>query len=181
MKIVFRGQTKKGKEIVIRYPEMEDLERLLNFINEISDERTFIRYQGEHETKESEEKWLKGRLEEIKNKKTVYLLAFSGDELVGATEIHLRDKTEKHIGVLGITVAQNFRGQSIGKTLMGLIIKEAVKELSGLKMITLEVYSANEIAKSLYQNMGFVNYGILPKGITRNNKFEDAVLMYKEI
>jgi hypothetical protein len=29
--------------------------------------------------------------------------------------------------------------------------------------------------------MGFAEYGILPGGITRNNKFEDAVLMYKNI
>jgi hypothetical protein len=29
--------------------------------------------------------------------------------------------------------------------------------------------------------MGFVDYGLLPEGITRNNKFEDAVLMYKKI
>jgi len=181
VKIVYQGKTKKGKDILVRYPEMGDLEKLLNFINEISDERTFIRYQGEHETRKSEEKWLKGRLEEIDKKKTVHLLAFSGDELAGTTEIHLRDKTEKHIGVLGITVAKIFRGQGIGKTLMDLIIREAVKELSGLRLIILEVYSTNENAKNLYRKMGFVDYGILPEGITRSDKFEDAILMYKKI
>lgn len=181
MKIVYQGKTKTGRDVLIRYPEVGDLEKLLNFINEISDERTFIRYQGEHETKESEEKWLKGRLEEIDNKKTVHLLAFSDNELAGATEIHLRDKTEKHIGVFGITVAKTFRGEGIGKILMDLIIKEAIKELSELRMITLEVYSTNENAKNLYRKMGFVDYGLLPEGITRNNKFEDAVLMYKKI
>jgi len=181
MRIVYECKSKKGNNILVRYPEMGDLEKLLNFINEISDERTFIRYQGEHETVESEGKWLKGRLEEIVNKKTVHLLAFSGKDLAGATEIHLRDKTEKHIGVLGITVAKNFRGEGIGKTLMDLIIKEAVNELAGLKVITLEVYSTNENAKNLYKNMGFVDYGILPEGITRNDKFEDAILMYKKV
>ncbi len=181
MKIIYQCKTKTGKEILIRYPEMGDLEKLLNFINEISDERTFIRYQGEHETLESEKKWLEGRLKEIENKKTVHLLAFSSNDLVGATEIHLRDRTEKHIGVFGITIAKNFRGEGVGKTMMGLIIKEAINELSGLKMITLEVYSTNEIAKNLYKKMGFIDYGILPEGITRNDKFEDAILMYKKI
>jgi ribosomal protein S18 acetylase RimI-like enzyme len=181
MKIIYQGKTKKGKDLLVRYPEMDDLKRLLNFINEISDERTFIRYQGEHETKESEEKWLKGRLEEIDHKKTVHLLAFSDNKLAGATEIHLRDKTEKHIGVLGITVAKIFRGEGVGKTLMDLIIKEAIKELSGLKVITLEVFSTNDIAKNLYKRLGFIEYGLLPNGILRNGKFEDAILMYKNI
>lgn len=181
MKIIYQGKTKTEKDVFIRYPEMGDLEKLLNFINEISDERTFIRYQGEHETLESEKKWLEGRLKEIENKKTVHLLAFSENELAGATEIRLRDKTEKHIGVFGITVAKTFRGEGIGKTLMDLIIKEAVRELAELTIITLEVYSTNETAKNLYKKMGFVEYGHLPGGIKRNNKYEDAILMYKNI
>ena len=181
MRIVYQGKTKKGKDILIRYPEIGDLEKLLNFINELSDERTFIRYQGEHETKESEEEWLKGRLEEIDNKKTVHLLAFSDNKLVGATEIHLRDKTEKHLGDFGITVARMFRGEGIGKNLMDLIIKEAIKELSGLRIITLEVFSTNDIAKKLYKKLGFIEYGLLPNGIIRDGKFEDAILMYKNI
>lgn len=181
MRIIYQGKTNTGKEITIRYPMMADLEKLLNFINEISDEKTFIRYQGEHETKESEGKWLKGRLEEIENKKTVHLLAFSGNILAGASEIHLRDKTEKHIGVLGITIAKTFRGEGIGKALTDLIIKEAIQELKGLKMITLEVYSTNEIALNLYKKMGFVEYGRLQNGIARDGKFENAILMVKNI
>ncbi len=181
MKIVYQSEIKTGKEIVLRYPEMGDLEELLNFINEMSDERTFIRYQGEHETLESERKWLKGRLKEIENKKTVHLLAFFGNKLVGASEIRMMDKTEKHIGVLGISIAKNFRGEGIGKILMDLIMKEAVKELSELKIITLEVYSTNEVAKNLYKKLSFIEYGILPDGISRSGRFENAILMYKNI
>ena len=124
MEIVFQGKTKKGKEILIRYPGMGDLEKLLNFINEMSDERTFIRYQGEHETLESESKWLKGRLIEIENKKAVHLLAFSDNKLVGACEIHMKDKTEKHIGNFGITIAKDFRGEGLGNLLMDLVLKK---------------------------------------------------------
>lgn len=181
MKIIYQGKTETGKEILIRYPETGDLEKLLNFINELSDEKTFIRYQGEHETKESEEEWLKVRLKEIESKKTVHLLAFSGSELAGATEIRLRDMTEKHIGVFGITIAKTFRGNGIGKVLMDLIVKEAIKELPGLRIITLEVFSTNDIAKSLYRKVGFVDYGVLPEGVIRNDKFEDAILMYKKV
>jgi RimJ/RimL family protein N-acetyltransferase len=181
MKVIYRGKTKTGKEILIRYPEMGDLEKLLEYINTLSDERTFIRAQGEHQTLESEKKWLEDRLKEIEEKKSVHLLVFSGDALAGASEIHMMDRTEKHIGILGITIAKKFRGEGIGKTLMDLIIKEAKKELPELKIITLEVFSTNEIARNMYKKVGFIEYGLLPEGITRNGKFEDGVLMYKKV
>ncbi len=181
MKIVFQGKTKTGKEIVVRYPEMGDLIQMLNFINSVSDEKTFITYQGEHETLESEEKYLIKRLGEINEKRTVQLLAFCGNELVGSSYIQLMDKTEKHVGVFGLIVSKEFRGEGVGKILMELVEKEAKKNLPRLKLITLQVYSTNEIARSLYKKRDFVEYGMLPKGITRTGKFEDAVLMYKDI
>jgi len=178
MKIVYQGKTKTGKEIIVRYPEIGDLAELLNFINTLSDEQTFVRYQGEHETLESEKGYLEARLEAIKNKKAVHLLAFIGDKLIGATDIHMLDKTEKHIGILGISVVKDSRGEGVGTLLLDLILQEAKNELAGLKLVTLEVFSSNDIAKKLYSKMGFTEYGMLPGGISRNNSFEDSVLMY---
>ena len=181
MNIIYQGKTKTGKEIVVRYPKMGDLKEMLAFINNLSDERTFVRYQGEHETVVSEKKYLKGRLEAIKDKKAVHLLVFCNNKLIGASHIHMMDKTEKHIGVLGISIAKNFRGEGVGKILMNLVEEEAKKKLPDLKMITLEVYSPNTVARDMYKKIGFVEYGMLPNGITRGGKFENAVLMYKNI
>jgi len=179
--IIYQGKTKTGKEIVVRYPEMGDLEEMLAFINNLSDEKTFVRYQGEHETVESEKKYLEGRLKAIKDKKAIHLLVFCKNKLIGASDIHMMDKTEKHIGVLGISIAKNFRGEGVGKILMNLVEEEAKKKLPNLKMITLGVYSPNTVARNMYKKIGYVEYGILPNGITRGGKFEDAVLMYKNI
>jgi len=179
--IIYQGKTKTGKKIVVRYPEMGDLEEMLVFINNLSDEKTFVRYQGEHETVESEKKYLEGRLEAIKDKKAVHLLVFCKNKLIGASDIHMMDKTEKHIGVLGISIAKNFRGEGVGKILMNLVEEEAKKKLPDLKMITLGVNSPNTVARDMYKKMGFVEYGILPNGISRGEKFENAVLMYKNI
>lgn len=180
MKIVYQGKTKTGENLIVRYPESYDVDKLLNFINTVSDEHTFITYQGEHETLESEEKWLTKLLEKIENKKATHLLAFIGDDLAGQCGIELKDKTQKHIGVLGITVAKNYRGQGIGKLIMDLAIKEASKEITELKIVTLEVYSTNKVARDLYKKMGFVEYGNLPGGISRDGSFEDSILMYKK-
>lgn len=181
MKIVYQGKTKTGKEIVVFYPQKSDLKEMLRYINELSDEKTFVRYQGEHETLESETKYLSSRLESIESKRAVHLLALSNNKLIAAADVHMKDKTEKHIGILGISVAKDFRGEGLGKLLMELILKEAEKEIPNLKIVTLEVYSTNDIAQKMYEKFGFERYGLLPKGITRNEKFEDAILMYKNI
>lgn len=181
IKIVFQGKTKTGKDILVRYPEIGDVGEMLEFINEISKEKTFISYQGEEETLESETKYLKLKLKAIKNKKSVQLLTFRNNKLVGESEIHMMDKTEKHIGIFGITVKKDFRGEGLGKLLMGLVMREAKEKIPGIKIVTLGVYSTNGVARGLYKKMGFTEYGLLPNGITRNEKFEDAVLMYKNI
>lgn len=181
MKIVYQGKTKTGKEIIIRYPEISDLDEMLKYINELSDEKTFVRYQGEYETLESETKYLKSRLEAIENKRAVHLLAFFNNKLIAATDVHMKDKTERHVGILGISVAKDFRGEGLGNLLMQLILKEARKEIPELKIVTLEVYSTNDIAQKMYEKFGFERYGLLPEGITRGGKFEDAILMYKNI
>jgi ribosomal protein S18 acetylase RimI-like enzyme len=179
MKIIYQGKTRTGKEIVVRYPEMDDLEKMLDFINTVSDEKTFITYQGEHETLESEKKFLQSTLDQIQNKKTVHLLAFHNDALVGSSDIRLMEKTEKHLGIFGLIIKNNFRNDGIGKILAELTEKEAKNELPDLKIITLKVYAKNSIAKNLYDKMGFIEYGRLPNGIIREGAFDDTIFMYK--
>jgi ribosomal protein S18 acetylase RimI-like enzyme len=181
MKIVYNGKTKTGKEVIIRYPEITDLNEMFKYINVLSDEKTFIRYQGEHETLESEKAYLKSRLEEINNKRSVHLLVFFNNKLIAASDIHMMDKTEKHVGVFGISVAKEFRNEGIGRFLMEKVFEEAKKEIQDLEIVILEVYSKNTIAKRVYERFGFIEYGLLPNGISRNNTFEDAILMYKNI
>lgn len=181
MKIVYQGKIKTGKEIIIRYPEISDLEEMLRFINTISDENTFLSYQGEHETLKSEEKYLRKCISGIKANKLIKLLVFNENKLIGQTGIEMGDKVEKHIGLFGLVIAKDFRDQGIGKKLMELVESESKKNLPNLKVIRLEVYYSNEIARNLYKKMGFVEYGMLPNGIFRNGKFEDEILMYKDI
>lgn len=181
MKINYQRKTKPGKKITVRYPQIGDEKEMWRYINELSKEKTFVRFQGEVITLQDEIKYVKNQLELIEKKQSVKLLVFFENKLIGITEINMRDKTEKHIGILGISIAKDFRGEGLGKLLMELILKEAQKELSDLKIVTLEVYSTNDIAQAMYEKFGFVEYGRLPNGITRNREFEDAILMYKNI
>lgn len=180
-KIVFKGESEKGKEIIIRYPKKDDVQAMCEYINTLSKERTFIRYQGEEVSLEEETKYLNSQLEKIFQNRAVLLLVFCEGKLIGISGIEMKDRIEKHIGVFGISIAKQFRGEGIGSKLMELVIDEAKKNLTGLEIITLGVFSNNSLAKEMYKKFGFVEYGSLPKGVKLENGYADHVFMYKLI
>jgi len=178
---IFKGTTEKGLDLEIRYPLASDALQMMNYINTLSDERTYITYQGEHETLESESKFLEGKLKDIQDKSAVFLLAIHDNELAGLAFIGMGTKTAKHVGTLGISVSKKFRMHGVGKLLMKTVIDEAVNQISRLEIITLEVYSKNQVALEIYKDFGFVEYGYLPQGIKMENNYDNAILMYKSI
>lgn len=178
MNIVYQSKTKSGKEIVIRYPEIGDEKEMCRYINELSREKTFVRFQGEEISLKDETEYLKSQIEKINEKKAITLLVFYQNKIIAISGINMMDKTEKHIGRLGISVAKDFRGEGIGKLLMKLILEKAKKEIPLLRIVVLEVYSTNGIARGMYKKLGFVEYGRLPNGIIRKDRFEDSILMY---
>jgi len=177
--IIHTAVTKSGKTVSFRYPTIDDAEILMNYINKISLEKTFILFQGQQKTLEDEVKWL-----EIftKNKnENVIILAFIEDKLIGLSDIKLGFSAKNHVGSFGITVAKEYRGEGIGKKLMEFVIKESIKNIKDLKIIELECFASNLIAQNLYKKFGFKEYGRLPKGLKRRGKFDDAILMYKKV
>lgn len=179
--VVFTGKTDKDAEVFIRYPKIEDTQAMLDYINNLSNEKTFILFQGEQMTLEEEQAYVERQLKNIDDKKTVMLLVFNMEKLVGIAQVEQKDKAEKHLGNFGISVAKEFRGKGIGKLLMQLVIQEAEKNLSGMQIMTLSVFGDNEVAQDLYKKFGFQEYGKLPGGIIHNGRLVDHIYMYKEI
>ena len=178
-KIIFQTITKTGKEITFRYPTIDDAQILTEYINTISAEKTFIIFQGEQKTLADEKKWIESFLN---NKNTkVIVFAFINRQLVGVSDIDLKSGAKCNVGSFGITVAKEFRGEGIGKTLMELTISESIKNIKDLKIIELEVFGSNIVAKNLYKKLGFIEFGCLPKSLKRKEDFDDAILMYKKV
>lgn len=180
-KIVYQGKSKSGKKLIFRYPANEDLQMLRDYINTLSKEKTFIIFQGEQVSLKEEKKYLDSQLKAITKGKAVQLLAFSEEILVGNTQINLQAKATKHVGIFGISLAKDFRGEGIGTLLMKKIVEEAQQNLKGLKIITLEMFENNEIAGKLYKKMGFIKYGNLPKGIIYRDTPVNHIYMFKEV
>jgi len=181
-KIVFKGKTTNGFPYIIRYPKRTDLNQLWKFINAISEERTFISLQGEEISLEYERKWLNTQIKSVRDKTTVYLLVETAGGIIGVASVNMsKNPIGTHVGSFGITIAKEYRHQGIGKKLMEQTLNEAKKKLSKLKIIILGVFANNPVAKKLYEEFGFKEYGRLPKGILHNGNFVDDIKMYKEI
>ncbi len=180
-KVVFEGKTGKGNDIIIRYPTAGDAQAMLDYINTLSLEQTFIAFQGEQNTLESETKYLMQQLEKIENGRSVLLLVFCSGKLVGNSGIDLKEKAVSHEGVFGISIAKEFRGEGIGKILMTKVLEEAQRRLSNLKIVTLGVFGDNYLAYSMYKKFGFEEFGRLHGGIKHKDTYVDHIHMYKNV
>ncbi len=180
-KFIYQTKTKTGKTVSFRYSTIDDVQLITDFMNKISKEKTFIRFQGEEIKLEDETKWVESTIKGIETGEKVYLMAFIDDKFIGGSDIVMGSLTRKHVGLFGIVIDSDYRGEGIGKIMMKLVISESRKKLKNLKMIILEVFATNFIAQDLYKKMGFVEYGRLPKASKRRGKYIDEILMYKKI
>lgn len=167
--------------VQIRYPNSEDAPGMLEYINELSNERTYISLQGEQFELEDEEAFLFNRLEELALGQTITLLALFGDEVVGITHIARHGRVEEHVAGFGISVSKGFRGYGLGNALMTAVMAEAERVIGGMRVIVLDVYSANEPGINLYKKHGFEEYGRLREGLLHNGVYLDRVLMARHI
>ena len=175
-KIISTITTKSGRVIGFRYPTIDDVQIITDFINKISAEKTFIVLQGEQFEVETEKVWLEGTITTIGLDKTVYVMAMDGDKIVGSADVRMRTGVKGHAGVFGIIIGKEYRGDGIGQALMKVVINQAKKGLKDLKIITLEVFGNNPNAIDLYKKFGFVEYGKLPGGIKHNDELFESLI-----
>lgn len=180
-KTVYEGKIKPDLQVLIRYPNDDDAKAMCDYINALSQERTYITHQGDKIELEDEKEYLKGQLERIVNQESVQLLVFVNGKLSGISSIDLGKRVEEHVGVFGISISKEYRGKGLGKLLMELILKEAEINLQKLRIITLEVMALNSTGIEMYKRFGFKQYANLPEGNKYKGEFVDVLSMYKKI
>lgn len=180
-KIIFRGKTSDGTPYLIRYPKRTDLQKLWRYINELSEEKTFISFQGEEISLKDERAFLNNAIKKIKDGRGMLLLVESGGKIVGVSDVHMKPRISAHIGVFGISISKKFRGKGVGKKLMELVLDESKKNLKNLRILELDCFANNPIAAEMYKSFGFKEYGRLPEGIAHKGGFVDDILMYYEV
>ena len=99
--------------------------------------------------------------------------------LAGISRLGTRDKI-KHRAEFGISVDKSFWGLGIGRALTNACIECAKK--AGYAQLELDVVAENAAAITLYQSVGFTEYGRNPRGFcSRFSGWQALVLMRLEL
>jgi RimJ/RimL family protein N-acetyltransferase len=167
-----------GQEVVLRTPKREDLGDLMGLINSLVDEKAQIA-RMEKVTMEEEAEWMPKMLSNLEKDLLFFLVAEVNKKLVASSDIHILSGDEKHVGVLGIVVKAGFRDLGIGTEMMKTLVEQA--EALGLKVLTLHVFATNKLAVHVYEKVGFVQTGKIPKKHFREGRYIDEVIMTKLI
>lgn len=107
--------------------------------------------------------------------------AFDGDRCIGICGFvnGTRNKTKHRGEIVQMYVNENYSGKGIGKKLLTKTIEKAF-EKSLIEQIVLSVVLSNEGANKLYEQVGFIEYGIIRDYFKLNGKKWDQRFMILE-
>lgn len=131
----------------------------------------------EEESMFEEQMWIN----RLTKKEIIAIGAFDDQLLVGIVLGVLNPRQKlKHVATLNsIYVSKEYRKLGLAKKMIDYAI-ELLKNLH-VEIIKLSVVTTNEAAINLYNQMGFIKYGIEKKSIKWNDTYIDQALMMKEL
>jgi RimJ/RimL family protein N-acetyltransferase len=177
-KVFRRFSARDGQEVILRTPRLEDLDDLMELINSLVDEKAEIA-RSEKVTREEESEWLPEMLARLEKDELFFLVAEVGGKVIASSDIHIMSGNDKHVGVLGIVIKSGFRDSGIGTEMMKTLVELAVT--LGLKVLTLQAYATNKRAVHVYEKVGFVLTGRVPKKHFKEGRYIDELIMTKLI
>lgn len=179
MKKIDTFKLKDGREVSIVEPAMDGVQAITDFVNKLSREDTFLTFSGEKYTLEMETNWLENALNEIKFDKNYILWAVYDGKIIGDVSIKKGGSRNPHVGTIGLMIDADFRRQGLGRYLLISILKIAKQKK--YQIAKLLVFDDNVAGKRLYEKMGFIECGRIPRGLYRQKKYSDDVTMYKNL
>lgn len=172
---------KNGKKLLMRNGLPEEGGELLRVFNATHTETDFLLTYPEENTftEEQESRFLK---EKYENDKEIEIVAFVDGKIVGSAGFEaIGSKFKvKHRCDFGISILKDYWGMGIGKALTQACIDCA--QTAGYSQIELEAVAQNSRAISMYESLGFVEFGRNPRGFrSRLSGFQEVVHMYREL
>ena len=158
-------------DVVIREIEIDDAPSFWSAFAEVAGEKRYL-LRTEPPPFEKTKAFVRSTIE---NNYAQYV-ALHDKKIVGwADIIPLSHPKMTHVGVLGMGIVKNYRGQGIGSQLLGRTVEHAWA--SGLKRLELEVFSDNKPAIRLYKKHGYVQEGVKRYARFIDGQYQDMVMM----
>lgn len=165
----------KGKKVVLRPLEKEDLERCRRWIND-PDVRYFLKHLSPY-TAEDEEEWFE-KARKDRNAVHLAIVAAGQDEPahignIGLMRISWKDGTAVTGTVIG---EKEYWGKGYGTEAKMLLLEHAFHEL-GLRKINSSVWEFNDRSLRYSDKCGYKEEGRRRKQMLRGGQYRDEVLL----
>ena len=172
---------KNGKEALLRNGNAEDGQAVFENFNQTHAETDFLlSYPDENSyDAEQEAQFLKDKTE---SPNEIEIVAIIDGKVAGTAGIEAVGKKYKlkHRAEFGISILKEYWGLGLGKALANACI-QCAKE-AGYEQLELDVVAENKRALSLYQSLGFEEFGRNPKGFnSRTSGFQELVYMLRKL
>ena len=173
--ILKKFSAKDGRSVVLRTPEWRDLDDLLELINSLVDEKAEI-YITQKLTREAEAEWLLKVLSRLEKDEQFFQVAEVEKKVVASSDFQIKagDK-EQRVGGIGIVVRDGYRNLGIGTEMMKTLLEQAA--FFGMRTVTVNAFATNKRSIHVYEKVGFVQTGRIPKKHHRQGVFIDEITM----
>ena len=172
---IFRTfKARDGQKVTLRAPRWSDLDDMLEFINSLVDESAPI-LKDTKMTREGEVDWLARLLSRLEKDQIVVVAAEVDGRFVGQSEVSPKMGRSGHVGVLGISLKEGYRGIGIGTELMREVEHQAPR--LGIEVITLDLFASNARGLHLYEKMGYREVGRVPRG--QRNEIKPVFIFFR--
>ena len=170
---------KNGQKVIIRSPEVEDAQELINQIIDVASSTNYLLSVPEDFNKYIEDiKKEEDLIEWSKADRGYWLIACVDKRIVANCSLrfctHIKDQ---HRGTIGVAISEGYRGVGLGSILFDEMIKLA-KQTPGVEQIELDVINKNEAGLRLYESKGFVRTGTIPHQLKlKDGTYLDGITM----
>ena len=171
---------KNGIEAILKTPEIEDAENMLNLIRTASGETEYLAryYEDWAETSiESEEKWIRNNRESAND---LVITCFIHGEVAGCCEISFSASSKSfHRAGIGISVLEKYWSLGIGTAFFNEIVNTAIEHKT-TEILELEYVEGNKRAKALYEKFGFHEIAVKPNAYKlKDGRYQNLIYMQK--
>lgn len=178
MQFPIEARLKNGSPIEIVLAGNQDLSALAGLYETIVAEGTSYPHEKPLTEDEFQDYWVRGKSTVVAYERPRRTDA----ELLGA--FYLKPNwpgRSRHVGNAGFIVAPEWRNRGLG-WLLGAVMLDYAKELGYRSVIFNLVFSENQVARHLWEKLGFRELGVIAGGVRKNDAtYQDAIIMFRSL
>jgi L-amino acid N-acyltransferase YncA len=165
-----------GTQATFRIMELEDREKVLQFVYSLPDQDLFCLVDDARDTSGMNH-WTEG----IRDNFVTTIVAENSDRIIGLGTLETGHvQWTRHLGELSVMVSPDLRGRGLGKLLAKAVF--AVAQESELRRILVRVTSTQTTARRLFQHLGFRIEAILADCVIDNKgRTQDLLVMSYDV